>query len=246
MNNKYPFFKYVPGDSIIHLLNSKMKIIWFILTFLNIALINDYLSLLILSVFLLILILISKIDILAYLSNTLILWPLSIIILIVVFGITFDMPLAILNMVKVFLLVTLMLVLTFTTSLSQIAWGFECTFIKLKKMKVPVSKISLRIAMDIKFISTLFEKSKEIRKSMAYRGVTYYKNALDSFRRMIIPVISVSYKLSRRMVKSMKLRFYGNLERRTNYHENKVTILDKILVCISIILIYVVILLGWC
>lgn len=246
MNNKYPFFKYVTENSRVHLLNSKMKIIWFILTFLNIILINDYISLLIFFMFLLFIMLNSKINLFAYLSNALIVWPLYVIILMIAFGVTFDMSFAILNMSKVFLLIILMLVLTFTTSLSEIAWGFECTFIKLKKIKVPVSKISLRIAMDIKFISTLFEKSKEIRKSMAYRGVAYHKNIFGSFRRMIVPVVSLSYKLSRRMAKAMKLRFYGNSSRRTNYHENKVTVFDKVLVSVPIVLAYIVIWLGWC
>ena len=80
---------------------------------------------------------------------------------------------------------------------------------------------------------------------MAYRGVSYNKNKLKSFKKMIVPVISLSYKLSRRMVKIMKLRFYGN-KKRTNYHENKVTKFDKILVFSPVILIYVVIWLGWC
>ena len=138
-----------------------------------------------------------------------------------------------------------LLILTFTTSLSEIAWGFECAFACLKKINFPVSKASLKIAMDIKFISTIFEESKVVRKSMAYRGVSYNKNKLQSFKKMIVPVISLSYKLSRRMVKIMKLRFYGN-KKRTNYHENKVTKFDKILVFSPVILIYVVIWLGWC
>jgi energy-coupling factor transporter transmembrane protein EcfT len=48
------------------------------------------------------------------------------------------------------------------------------------------------------------------------------------------------------MAKAMKLRFYGNSKRRTNYHENKVTKFDKVLVIIPIILMYIVIWLGWC
>ena len=38
MNSKYPFFKYVTGESKIHLMNSKMKIIWFLITLLAIIL----------------------------------------------------------------------------------------------------------------------------------------------------------------------------------------------------------------
>ena len=99
--------------------------------------------------------------------------------------------------------------------------------------------------MDIKFISTLFIQAKMVRKSMAYRGISYNSNKLKWFKKMIVPVVSLSYKLSRRMVKTMKLRFYGN-KIRTNYHENKITSFDKVLVFLPIILIYIVIWLGWC
>lgn len=245
MNSKYPFFKYVTGESKIHLMNSKMKIIWFLITLLAIILINDYVSLLLFSLFLKFVMGFTKIDFLAYLSNALSVWVMYLFVFVIVFLITLNINLAIISGIKLLLIVTLFLILTFTTSLSEIAWGFECTFIKLKKIKVPVSKISLRIAMDIKFIATLFEESKSIRKSMAYRGVPYKKYGIASFKRMIVPVISISYKTSRRMVKVMRLRFYGN-SKRTNYHENKVTSFDKWLVTIPVLLIYFVIWLGWC
>lgn len=245
MNNSYPFFKYVSEDSKIHNMNSRMKIIWLLLVLIAIILINDYVSLLLLTVFLILVMANTKIKPVAYLSNTLLVWPLYPIALVVVFSLTFNIALSILMTFKLTLIIILFLILTFTTSLSEIAWGFECVFIKLKKLKIPVSKISLRIAMDIKFISNIFEQAKTVKKSMAYRGISYNERAFKTFRKMIIPVISLSHKLSRRMVKSMKLRFYGN-KIRTNYHENKVTFFDKLLVIIPLVLIYIVIWLGWC
>ncbi len=245
MRNKYPFFKYVTGNSKVHLMNSKMKIIWFLLTLIALLMVNDYVSLLLLTLFLLLVMANTKINPGAYISNTLMIWPLYALVLIICFSVFFNVTLSVLITLKVILIVLLFLILTFTTSLSEIAWGFECAFIKLKKIKIPVSKIALRIAMDIKFISTLFIQAKMVRKSMAYRGISYNSNKLKSFKKMIVPVVSLSYKLSRRMVKTMKLRFYGN-KIRTNYHENKITSFDKVLVFLPIILIYIVIWLGWC
>lgn len=245
MTNKYPFFRYVSSSSKVHLMNSKMKIIWFLLTLISLLLINDLVSLCILSAFLLIIIGLSKIDVRAYVSNALLVWPLYVLLFILLLCTLLNPTIALIWTLKLFLIIILFLILTFTTSLSEIAWGFECAFACLKKINFPVSKASLKIAMDIKFISTIFEESKIVRKSMAYRGVSYNKNKLKSFKKMIVPVISLSYKLSRRMVKIMKLRFYGN-KKRTNYHENKVTKFDKILVFSPVILIYVVIWLGWC
>lgn len=245
MNNKYPFFKYITGNSKVHKLNSKFKIAWFLLSLLISLLIYDYMSLLIFSAFLLYIILESKISINAYLSNIVLIWPLYLIIFIVSFLLSLDIFLSILLTSKFILIVILFLILTFTTSLSEIAWGFECLFIKLKKIKVPVSRISLRIALAIKFISTLFEQFKTIRKSMAYRGISYYDSKLKTFKNMFFPIINLSLKLSKRRIAAMKLRFYGSSKKRTNYHDNKVTNFDKLLIVFSIILIYITIWQGW-
>lgn len=246
MNNKYPFFKYVVGTSSIHLMNSKQKILWSLLTLLSIFIMNDYISAFIILLFLLFVIYKSRIGIDAYVNNLILLFPIYIIIFLISFLITIDLLFSFLILIKVMFVVLILLILTFTTSLSEIAWGFECLFNGLKKFHIPVSKISLKISLGIKFISTLFEQFKTIRKSMAYRGIPYNSgNIIKSFKLMFMPAIRLSYKLSTRMVASMKLRFYGNCKRRTNYHENKVTKLGKGLIICDFILIYIIIWLGW-
>lgn len=246
MNNDYHLFRYVPVSSKTHLMNSKMKTIWFLLTLLSLVIIRDYVSLLCFLFFLFVIMYYSKISFINYLRGIYTLWPVYIAGFIITFLISLNVSFAFLTSIKLIFIILLFLIMTSTTSLSEIAWGLECTFNGLKKIKVPVSRISLRIAMDIKFISLIYDESKEIRKSMAYRGIPYKKGSLKSFKKMIVPVISISYKNSRRMVKIMRLRFYGNSKRRTNYHENKVTAFDKVLVVVPIVLLYVVIWLGWC
>ena len=245
MENKYPFFRYKPGSSKIHNLNSKMKIAWFLLSFLITLIINDYISALLFLFLILYIIKESKITIKAYINNLFVLWPLYIFGFIICFLITFNIFFSFLIIIKLLFIVILFLIITFTTSLSEIAWGFESLFSPLKKINVPVTKIALRIALSLKFISTVFEQSKEIRKSMAYRGVSYTNNKIQTFNKMFMPTILLSYKLSRRMMSAMKIRFYGSLKTRSNYHENKVTKLDKGLIWINIIFIYVTIWLGW-
>lgn len=246
MENKYPFFKYIVGESNIHLMNSKMKIVWFLLTLLSILLLNDYASSLIILLFLLFIISKTKISLDAYATNLIVIWPVYIVFILVSFLITKNVSLSVLIGLKIFFVFVILLILTFTTSLSEIAWGFECLFNRLKKIHIPVSKLALKIALGIKFISTLFEQFRIVRKSMAYRGVPYKNgNPIKSIKTMIMPAIRLSYKLSSRKGAAMRLRFYGNSKRRTNYHENKVTNGDKTLVLSCFILIYIVIWLGW-
>ena len=243
--NDYSFFKYIPNNSKIHMLNSKMKILWFLLSIIISLVVKDYYSLLLFFIFLLFVISKTNISINVYISNLLIIYPVYLFCLFLTLFISHNFLLSVLVTIKLILIIILFLILTFTTSLSEIAWGFECVFSPLKKLGIPVSNISLSIALVIKFISTLFEKFKEVRKSMAYRGIPYNKNSLTAIKKMVFPVIRLSYKLSNRTISAMKLRFYGYGKKRTNYHENKTTYFDKVLVITDCVLIYLVIWLGW-
>lgn len=243
--SNYPLFRYITGDSKVHMMNSKLKILWFLFTLSLICFCKDYISLLVIFATLIYLMAKSDIRFGLYISNLLVIWPIYIFLVIFVLLISFDAFLSIFICLKVILAFLLFILLTFTTSLSEIAWGFENLFARFKKVKVPVTKISLRIAFGIKFISTLFERTKEIRKSMAYRGIPYKSGTMLSFKKMFLPVLKVSYKLSRRTIKAMRLRFYGYSNSRTNYHENKVTKFDKVLIVIDMIILYFVIYFGW-
>lgn len=244
MKNNYSFFKYVPEKSIIHNMNSKMKILWCLLSLLINIIMRDYISFFIFILLLIFMIKKSNISIIRYLYNLYIIYPIYIISFIILFLFTRNFSLSLLIVLKIVLTVILFLILTFTTSISEIAWGFECLFIKLKKIGINVSKISLKIAFALKFVSTIFDKAKEVRKSMAYRGVPYRKSKLITFKKMTIPIIKLSYKLSSRTIAAMRLRFYGYSKKRTNYHENKITNFDRLLIVFDIVLFYIVLCLG--
>lgn len=243
--NNYSYFRYITGDSKVHKMNSKMKIIWILLTSLLALISLDFLTTSVIFLIVLFVMYKSKIKLSSYLRSFLIIWPIYVIFFLAFIMLSRSFILTILLTSKIILLALLFIILTLTTSLSEIAWGIECLLIKLNKINVPVSKISLGIALRIKFISTIFEQSKAIRKSMAYRGVSYSKNKLNSSVKMILPVLRLSYKLSKSTISAMKLRFYGQSKKRTNYHENKTTNFDKWLITIDVILIYVVLFIGW-
>ena len=245
MNNNYPFFRYITGDSKIHKMNSKYKILLILLAILIIILLKDGISILLFSIFTFFIVTNTKITSKAYINNSLCIWPLYFIVFMLAFFITFDIKVALLTMYKTYMLIIILLVLTFTTSLSEIAWGIECLFDKLKTIKVPVTKIALRIALSIKFISTVFEQNKQIRKSMAYRGIPYNKKYYKTMKNIFIPSITLSYRLSKRMITAMKLRFYGYSNKRTNYHGNKVTKRDKFIIMIEFVIIYISLWQGW-
>ncbi|MEG2351508.1 MAG: energy-coupling factor transporter transmembrane protein EcfT [Bacilli bacterium] len=245
MQNKYPFFKYVPGDSKVHKMSSKLKIMCLLLSLLIIVLIKDPLCFMLYVILLGIIMIRSQISLKQYGLNLLEVVWFIVIIYIITFFITFDLLISMIISVKFILIVMNLLIITFTTSISEIAWGIEGLFSKLKKLKVPVAKIALSCAATVKFTATLFEQFKTIRKSMAYRGLPYNSNPILIVNKMVIPVTVLSYKRAVKVKKAMKLRFYGCVTNRTNYHGYKETKEGKIFLLAEVILLYLVISLGW-
>lgn len=243
--NNVSLFKYITGNSKIHTMSSKYKIAYFLLSLIIIILLNDKISILLFGLLTLYMMSETKINIKQYFYNLLVLWPLYIIAGVISFLLTFNIITCIIVLYKLVMIIITFLILTFTTSLSEIAWGFECLFKRLKSINFPVSKMALNIALSIKFISTMFDQGRAIRKSMAYRGVPYNKKHHKAFKNMLIPVMSLSLKLSKRMVAAMKLRFYGYSTNRTNYRGNKVTNFDKVIIFCEFAIIYLALWLGW-
>ena len=171
MNNNYHILMYMNEDSKIHRMNSKMKILCFLLSLLISIISIDYISVLLYYAFIYFIMFKSNIKLNYYLYSLFIIWPVYIVIFLFSYFISSSVLLSLLFVLKFILIILSFVILTGTTSLSEIAWGFECLFEKLKKIKIPVSKIALKIAMLIKFVSTLFNQGKQIRKSMAYRGI---------------------------------------------------------------------------
>ena len=78
----------------------------------------------------------SKISIEGYIVNILKVWPLYVLGFILGYLFTFNISIGLCIAIKLVYFILTNLILTFTTSLSEIAWGFECLFIKLNKESV--------------------------------------------------------------------------------------------------------------
>lgn len=245
MNNKYTFFKYVFNDSKIHTMNSKTKISIIFLLLISSILLVDYVSLICLLLFLIYLSYKSKISYINYLKNEFIVWPFYLFVFIISLVLSYDISISLICVLKFILIIKTLLILTATTSLSEIAWGIEGVLKPLKKIKISVSNFSLKIALGIKLISTLFDQTKEVRKSMAYRGLPYNNNPISTFKKIFVPALTLSIKHILNVKTAMKLKFYGSTKKRTNYREFKKTKFDNILFIISLILLYLTIYFGF-
>jgi energy-coupling factor transport system permease protein len=166
--------KYFQVDSKIHKMNSKSKIICVILFLILLSISNNNL------IFLGLLTGLTMISM--NLSNVPLKWYLKdisnlkwLILFLVVFNLIFNVPLLItlVLITKLILGIIYTMVLTYTTSSTEITYGLEQILKPLRLIKIPVNKIALSISLALRFIPIIFEQTEKILKSQASRGIDF-------------------------------------------------------------------------
>ena len=152
---------YIYKNSLIHKLNSILKIIDILIIMLSILCINKITDMIILSIYLLIIILLTKINIINYLKKV---FKLKILILfiIIINLLLKSNPINIIYLVvKVILLVINSSILMFTTKEKDITYSLEILLSPLKKI-LPIKEMALSISLSLIFIPLVIEESKNI------------------------------------------------------------------------------------
>jgi energy-coupling factor transport system permease protein len=138
------------------------------------------------------------------------------------------------------------LILTYTTSSTEITYGLEKVFSPFKYMRIPVNKIALSISLALRFIPTIFEQSEKILKSQASRGIDFYHSGIRekviAVSSMLFPMFILSFKRADNLADAMEVRLYDCNSKRTNYRMNKWTSLDDMMIVLHVgILIFFII-----
>ena len=245
MSNNLVLGRYYSTQSFIHSMNSTAKIIS-IFCFSLITLINNSF---VLGIMLLgfngYLIFKTNIPIKLYLKSLskMKFFLIFIFIINILFGINFFS--SILMIIKVVLLINYSTILTLTTPPTEIAYGLERTLFPLKRLKIPVNKLSLSISLVLRFIPTIFDEATKIMKSQASRGVDYYtsnlKGKFESLKTLIIPMFNLSIKRADALGEAMEVRLFSFDGRRSNYRMNKWKKTDSIVLIGHIALLVLVI-----
>lgn len=197
--------QYVPGDSLVHKLDPRTKLlssVWFIML---IFLANGFLSYGLLASVVLAAAYISEIPISYYING---LKPLTFLILItVVLQLLFSQGDTVLfqlgwiqitqegliNAVKIIirfvLIIFMSTILTLTTTPLEIADGIESLLNPLKRFKVPVQEIALVLSIALRFVPTLMQETEKIMDAQKSRGVEFDVGSLVERMKKIVPLL---------------------------------------------------------
>lgn len=227
--------QFFPGNSVIHKLDPRMKLILVVFYIVILFVMKSVLSYLLATMFTLTLMILSKISFKTYFKG---LKPLLIIVIITgiinlfygkgdplvqfwVFKITAD---GILNASKMILRIALLVIstamLTYTTSPVLLTGGLEQLLSPLKVIKVPIHEFSMMITIALRFIPTLTEETDKIISAQKARGADFESGNLLKRVKAIVPIIIPlfisSFRRADELAVAMECRCYtGDGKNRT-------------------------------
>lgn len=125
-------------------------------------------------------------------------------------------------LLRISLLIMGTFLLTYTTSPIRLTDGLESLLAPLKKIKVPVHELAMMMAIALRFIPTLIEETDKIMAAQKARGADFESGNL--FRRagalipILVPLFISAFRRADELATAMECRCYHGDEGRTKLH----------------------------
>ncbi len=242
------FGQYLPGNSLLHRLDPRMKIILTILFIVIIFMASNVLSFVALLLFTVLLLILSR------LSLRVMLRSIRPVVLIILFTMVFNLfltegtgaPLAsfwvfklyregivraVLMALRVILLIAgTAILLTYTTSPIALSDALENLLGPLKKIHVPVHEFAMMMTIALRFIPTLIEETDRIMCAQKARGADFTSGSLARRAKALIPILIPlfvsAFKRAEDLAVAMECRCYRGGEGRTKLRRLRYSVSD--------------------
>ncbi|MBQ3217011.1 MAG: energy-coupling factor transporter transmembrane protein EcfT [Oscillospiraceae bacterium] len=244
--------QYFPGDTIVHRLDPRTKLLLVLVYIVALFLCKWFVSYALALAFLVTAIALSKIRLKALFKG---LKPLLIIIIFTaiinlfysegevlvqfwIFKITRE---GILNafflVLRIMLLVMGTFLLTYTTSPIALTDGIESLLSPLKKLRFPVHELAMMMSIALRFIPTLIEETDKIISAQKARGADFETGNL--FRRakalipILVPLFISAFRRADELATAMECRCYHGGEGRTKMKQLHFRFRDVLTLCLG-------------
>ena len=227
--------QYFPGNSAVHLLDPRTKLILLVGYIAALFTATNWLSYGIVFAFLAISIGISHIPVKAILRG---MKPLVMIlvftgilnvfftdgqnVLVNVWGITITwegIERALFMMIRILMLISGTFLLTYTTSPISLTDGLESLLSPLKHFRVPVHELSMMMCIALRFIPTLIEETDKIMSAQKARGADFESgNLIERVKALVpilVPLFISAFRRADELATAMECRCYQGGDGRT-------------------------------
>jgi energy-coupling factor transport system permease protein len=237
--------QYFPGNSLLHKMDPRMKIVLTIILMVSIFICKNYISLAIAVAVTLFLVFVSRINLKVVLKG---IKPILIIVIFTtllnlfygsgeplvkfwIFKITADgINNAIFMALRIILLVIQGLMLTYTTTPTALTDAIESLMKPLKVFKVDVHSIAMTMTIALRFIPTLLEEVEKIMSAQKSRGADMESGGLIHRAKALVPVLIPlfvsSFRRANELADAMECRCYRGGDGRTKMKVMRLKSLD--------------------
>ncbi|MCL2696612.1 MAG: energy-coupling factor transporter transmembrane protein EcfT [Oscillospiraceae bacterium] len=240
--------QYFPGDSVIHRLDARFKIIFSILAAAMLFTAQNFVGLGIAAVFIVMCYAASGIQFRMILKSLKPIIPLIIFTGILnlffikgeeilahwwIFKIhTEGAKIAAFMIVRIITLITGMSLLTYTTSPIMLTDAIEALLAPLKKLRFPVHELAMMMMIALRFIPLLIEETDKIMMAQKARGANLDAKGLIKKAKALIPILIPlfisAFKRANELAMAMECRCYKGGEGRTRLKKLNSSVLDFI------------------
>jgi energy-coupling factor transport system permease protein len=256
--------QYFPGDSIIHKLDPRFKIIITLLYIIMLFSGGNYVCLIVGAVFTFGAIILSRIPVKMFWKSVKPLLPFLLItaVLNLLLMNTGDviwkwkflkitesgLNTSLFMVIRIVLLIMGSSLLTYTTSPITLTDAIERLLSPLRKVKFPVHELAMMMSIALRFIPTLIEETDKIMSAQKARGAeidtgnftTRAKNLIS----ILVPLFISAFRRADELATAMECRCYHGGEGRTRLRQLKSAPRDYIALTITVIFLAGVIILG--
>ena len=248
--------RYIPGNSMIHRLDPRSKLLAMFAFLLLIFWANNLITNVLIIAFVFAMVVLSQIRLSFFING---LKPMIGIILFTTFFQVFFTPgasdlwefwifkvsieglqQALIIFIRFVLIIFFSTLLTLTTTPLSLADGIESGLAPLKRLKVPVHEIGLMLSMSSRFVPTLMDDTTRIMNAQRARGVDFNEGNLiqkvKSVIPILIPLFASSFKRADALATAMEARGYKGGEGRTKYRVLEWKLPDTCAVIVMILL----------
>ena len=237
--------QFFPGDSVVHRLDPRTKIVLVVVYIAALFSAKSYFSYAVMLAVLIICTAISRINIKTMLRG---IRPLLVIIIITavlnvfytpgepivkfwIFTITREgIRNASFMILRIIMLITGTFLLTYTTSPIMLTDGLERLMNPLKKIKVPVHELAMMMSIALRFIPTLVEETDKIMSAQKARGADFDTGNLiqkaKALLPILIPLFISAFRRADELAIAMESRCYHGGEGRTRLRQLRLATRD--------------------
>ena len=257
--------QYFPGNSVIHRLDPRTKLIMLVVYIVSLFTAVSWLSYALPLVFLAVCIAVSGVPLKSFVRG---LKPLLFILIFTAalnlfFTVGEGEPLvdvwvitiysegivrAILMLLRIVLLIAGTFLLTYTTSPISLTDGLEALLAPLKVIKVPVHELSMMMCIALRFIPTLIEETDKIMSAQKARGADFETGKLMDRVKALVPILVPlfigAFRRADDLATAMECRCYQGGEGRTKMKLLRYRRFDYIAFGVGVLLLAGIFLLG--